>query len=104
PAAVPSTSARSGLSENAAAFLSYALGWITGIIFFLLDRRPMVRFHAAQSIVTFGGLHILRILLGMAFGVGWCVVLVPERFRAGATTARETHRFHRRLPGLHGFL
>ena len=71
PAAVPSTSARSELSENAAALLSYALGWITGIIFFLIDRRPMVRFHAAQSIVTFGGLHVLRIALGMPFGVGW---------------------------------
>ena len=33
--------------------------------------RPMVRFHAAQSIVTFGGLHILRMVLGMPFGVGW---------------------------------
>jgi uncharacterized membrane protein len=31
----------------------------------------MVRFHAAQSIVTFGGLHILRIVLGMPVGVGW---------------------------------
>jgi len=71
PAAVTSTSARSELSENAAALLSYALGWITGIIFFLIDRRPVVRFHAAQSIVTFGGLHILRIVLGMPLGVGW---------------------------------
>ena len=71
PAAVTSTSARSGISENAAALLSYALGWITGIIFLLIDRRPSVRFHAAQSIVTFGGLHILRIVLGMPFGVGW---------------------------------
>jgi uncharacterized membrane protein len=63
--------AGSGLSENAAACLSYVLGWITGIIFYLIDRRPYVRFHAAQSIVTFGGLHIIRIVLGMIFGVGF---------------------------------
>jgi uncharacterized membrane protein len=63
--------ASSGLSENAAACLSYALGWITGIIFYLIDRRPYVRFHAAQSIVTFGGLHLIRIVLGMIFGVGF---------------------------------
>jgi uncharacterized membrane protein len=63
--------ASSGLSENAAACLSYALGWITGIIFYLIDRRPYVRFHAAQSIVTFGGLHIIRIVLGMVFGIGF---------------------------------
>jgi uncharacterized membrane protein len=61
----------SGLSENAAACLSYALGWITGIIFYLIDRRPYVRFHAAQSIVTFGGLHLIRIVLGMVFGIGF---------------------------------
>lgn len=63
--------AQGGLSENAAACLSYVLGWLTGIIFFLIDKRPYVRFHAAQSIVTFGGLHIIRIVLAMIFGVGF---------------------------------
>ncbi len=62
---------QSSLSQNTAALLSYVLGWLTGLIFFLIDKRPYVRFHAAQSIVTFGGLHILRMVLGMAFGVGW---------------------------------
>jgi uncharacterized membrane protein len=61
----------SGLSENSAAALSYVLGWITGIIFFLIDKRPYVRFHAAQSIVTFGCLHVIRIVLAMVFGVGF---------------------------------
>jgi uncharacterized membrane protein len=63
--------AESGMSENTAATLSYVLGWLTGIIFFLIDKRPYVRFHAAQSIVTFGGLHVIRIVLGVFFGVGW---------------------------------
>ena len=67
----PVAVAQSGLSENAAATLSYVLGWITGIIFFLIDRRPYVRFHAAQSIVTFGGLHVIRMCLGIFFGFGW---------------------------------
>ena len=30
-----------------------------------------MRFHAAQSIVTFGGLHILRSVIGAFFGLGW---------------------------------
>jgi uncharacterized membrane protein len=47
------------------------LGWITGIIFYLIDRRPYVRFHAAQSIVTFGGLHLIQIVLGIILGVSW---------------------------------
>lgn len=67
---VPAT-AGTGMSENTAATLSYVLGWLTGIIFFLIDKRPYVRFHAAQSIVTFGGLHIIRAVLGLVFGVGW---------------------------------
>jgi uncharacterized membrane protein len=59
------------MSENAAACCSYALGWITGLIFYLIDQRPYVRFHAAQSIVTFGGLHLIRIVLGLTFGFGF---------------------------------
>jgi uncharacterized membrane protein len=61
-------SSQTGLSENAAGALSYALGWITGLIFYFVDKRPYVRFHAAQSIVVFGGLHILEIVFGMFFG------------------------------------
>jgi uncharacterized membrane protein len=62
---------QSGLPENIAALLSYVLGWITGLIFLLIDKRPFVRFHAAQSIVVFVGLHILRAVLGVIFGFGW---------------------------------
>jgi uncharacterized membrane protein len=61
---------QTGLAENAAGALCYALGWITGLIFFFIDKRPYVRFHAAQSIVVFGGLHILEFALGMFFGFG----------------------------------
>ena len=62
---------QSGLPENIAALLSYVLGWITGLVFLLIDKRPYVRFHAAQSIVVFLGLHILRVVLGVIFGMGW---------------------------------
>ena len=50
-----------GLAENVAGLLCYVLGWLTGIIFILIDKRPFVRFHAAQSIVVFGALTVLRI-------------------------------------------
>jgi AAA+ superfamily predicted ATPase/uncharacterized membrane protein len=52
-----------GLAENVASALCYVLGWVSGLIFFLIDKRPTVRFHAAQSMVVFGGLHILYFLL-----------------------------------------
>jgi uncharacterized membrane protein len=71
PPTPPYQPASSGLSETTAATLSYVLGWLTGIIFYVIDSRPYVRFHAAQSIVTFGGLHIIRAVLAMMFGLGW---------------------------------
>jgi len=56
------------MAENVASLLCYVLGWVTGLIFFLIDKRPNVRFHASQSIVVFGSLHILSLLLGSFFG------------------------------------
>jgi uncharacterized membrane protein len=61
---------RSGIPDNVAALLSYVLGWITGLIFLLIDKRPFVRFHAAQSVIVFLGLHIARVVVAMIFGVG----------------------------------
>ena len=68
PAAyAPAPSGTTGLEENVAGMLCYAIGWLTGIIFFFIDKRPAVRFHAAQSIVLFGGLHLLLLVLGSFF-------------------------------------
>ena len=70
--AAPAAAAASseGLAENVAGLLCYAVGWITGIIFLLIDKRPFVKFHAAQSIVVFGALTILRFGGGVIFAVG----------------------------------
>jgi uncharacterized membrane protein len=68
------TPATTGLQENVAGLLCYALGWLTGIIFLLVDKRPFVRFHAAQSVVVFGALTVLRIIVtyGLVDGTfGW---------------------------------
>jgi uncharacterized membrane protein len=86
----PGQPAGSGLAENVASGLSYVLTWLTGLIFFLIDKRPEVRFHAMQSIV-YGVLWTLiavvrpympgpiGALLGIvlfAFFVGWIVLMV----------------------------
>jgi uncharacterized membrane protein len=42
--------AGTGLDPKLAALLSYVLGWITGLIFFLIEKDKYVRFHALQSI------------------------------------------------------
>jgi uncharacterized membrane protein len=53
-----------GLQPNLAALLSYLFGWITGIIFYLIETRSQfVRFHAAQSIIVFGAISIVEIVL-----------------------------------------
>jgi uncharacterized membrane protein len=63
--AAPVAAGTSGMQENVAAGLSYVLCWVTGLIFYFIDKRKFVRFHAAQSIVVFGGLTILSIVLSM---------------------------------------
>lgn len=52
-----------GLPSNTAAALAYVLGWLTGIIFLLIEKDDkFVRFHAMQSIVTFGILTVLSLV------------------------------------------
>jgi uncharacterized membrane protein len=58
-----------GMEENIASLLCYVLGWVTGIIFLIIDKRPTVRFHAAQSIVVFGGLSIIYYIILSMFSV-----------------------------------
>jgi uncharacterized membrane protein len=67
--AVPSGD--SGLSQNVAGLFCYSLWWVTGLIFLLIDKRPFVRFHAAQSIVVFGGINIIYIVLAQIFFSGF---------------------------------
>lgn len=67
-----------GLDKNIACALTYVLGWITGLVFFLAEKKDReVRFNAAQSIITFGSLSIL----GMIPVIG--VMLSPFIFLVG---------------------
>lgn len=49
-----------GLDENVEALLCYVLGWVTGLIFLLVEKdNKFVRFHAVQSLITFGALNLI---------------------------------------------
>ncbi len=61
--------ATSGMEENVAGLLCYILGWVTGLIFFLIDKRPFVKFHAAQSIALSIALIVVNIAVGFVFGM-----------------------------------
>jgi uncharacterized membrane protein len=64
-----------GLEANVAALFSYLLGFITGIIFYVLEKEnKFVRFHAMQSIVTFGAFFVVSIALGIFPFVGWILI------------------------------
>ena len=55
-----------GLAENVAGLLCYVLGWISGIVFLIIEpENRFVRFHAMQSIVTFGGITVISIALSI---------------------------------------
>ncbi len=51
-----------------AAALSYVVGWLTGILFFLFsDGNRYVRFHALQSLLFFGGINAFDIVFILTF-------------------------------------
>ena len=53
-----------GLEANVAAALSYGALFVTGIIVILIEKdNKFVRFHAMQSIITFGAIFILQMAL-----------------------------------------
>jgi uncharacterized membrane protein len=55
-----------GLDENVAGFFCYLLGFITGIVFLLVEKKSnFVKFHAMQSTITFLGLFVILMILGM---------------------------------------
>jgi len=63
-----------GLEPNLAGLLCYVLGWVTGLIFFILEKEnKFVRFHAMQSIVVFGTLTVVSIILSFIPFVGWVI-------------------------------
>ena len=71
------SSGGSGLPENVAGALSYFLGPLTGVVFFILDKnRPFVRFHAVQCIgVTIVWVVIAVVLMIVSAVLGVIPVL-----------------------------
>ena len=61
-----------GLAPNVAGLLCYLGAWITGIIFLVLEQKnKWVRFHAAQSIIVFGAITVVDIILRFIPFIGW---------------------------------
>ena len=66
-----------GLEENVAGLLSYVLGWITGLVFILIEKdNKFVRFHAMQSIIVFGSITVVAFIIGFIPAIGAVIALI----------------------------
>lgn len=76
-----------GLDKNLACAATYVLGWVTGLVFLLVEKKDKeVRFNAIQSILFFGAITVLTMVpilglmltpvLGLVGLVGWLMLLV----------------------------
>ena len=74
PAPQAPNATSTGLDPKLASLLAYLFGWISGLVFLLIEKNHAeVRFHAAQSLVFSGALTVLYIVLniiGAAGGLG----------------------------------
>lgn len=74
-----------GIRARTAGWLCYLFGWVTGLIFFLMERgNRFVRFHAMQSILFFGAMSILGVIV-RSFEVLFSFVYIPI-FGVGAVS------------------
>ena len=65
-----------GLPENTEAALCYVLGWVTGLIFLLMSKDNKIRFHAMQSLITFGALSIISFIPVIGWAISWILWIV----------------------------
>jgi len=58
-----------GLDENVEGALCYVLGFITGIVFLIIEKdSKFVKFHAFQSILVFFALWVLNMIVSALLG------------------------------------
>jgi uncharacterized membrane protein len=66
-----------GLDENVAGFLCYLLGFITGIVFLVMEKKSgFVKFHAKQSTITFLGLFVISLMIGWIPVIGTLILIL----------------------------
>ncbi|QBD79542.1 hypothetical protein EPA93_27615 [Ktedonosporobacter rubrisoli] len=65
-----------GMDERLERVLAYAFWWVSGLGLFLVEKNRNVRWHAVQSMVTFGGLCLLMFAATMLKAMlGWIPLL-----------------------------
>ena len=65
------------MEQNLEGLLCYVIGWVTGIIFLILEKdNKYIRFHAIQSIVVFGAFTVLAVIFYFIPVIGWILNLL----------------------------
>lgn len=65
-----------GLDERIERVLAYSLFWVSGLVLLFTEKNKNVRWHAMQSVVTFGTLSLLFVGVSMLNGVlSWIPIL-----------------------------
>ena len=63
-----------GIQENLSGALCYLLGWVTGLIFLLVEpNKKFIRFHAMQSIIISVVFMVIFLALSWVRAVGWII-------------------------------
>ena len=71
PPPVQTAKSSTGLDENVAALLAYIATWVSGLVFFLIEKDSrFVKFHAMQAILLGASATILGILLWILWFFG----------------------------------
>ena len=71
--------ASTGMTDNVAGALAYVLGFITGILFLVLEpynKNRNVRFHAFQSIFLSVGILILQFVISFLAVMSWTLSMM----------------------------
>src|SRR4030088_3623126 len=64
PAPMGGSPSAAGSNKKTYTILAYLLGWLTGLIFLFVGKDdPDVKWNAANSVVVFGGLSVLNLIL-----------------------------------------
>ncbi len=70
-----------GIDERIERVLCYALLWVSGLIFLVIEQKNQtVRRHAWQSLIVFGSLSLLGAVLGLFGGVLGGIPLIGPLF------------------------
>jgi uncharacterized membrane protein len=77
----PIDSTSTGLNARTEALLSYLFGWVSGLVFFVIERKnKYVRFHAMQSFLYFGSLAIILGILKLLGAILGSIFLIGGLF------------------------